>query len=578
MTGGAAHGADGPGRIVDGRFELLERLGSGGMGTVWRARDLALEREVALKEVRPPDPALAAADPTASRHLRLRVLREARALARISHPNVVTIHHIVDGAGPAADAAAGAAHPWLVMELLPGRSLQEHLARGPLDFRTAARLGRGVLAGLRAAHAAGIHHRDVKPANVMLRPDGTAVLTDFGIAALAGASPLTLTGEFVGSPEYIAPERVRGAEDAASADLWSLGMLLYVAVEGRSPMRRDSTLATLAAVLDDPVPPPRLAGPLGPVLAGVLVRDPAARPDGARLDALLAAVESGGGAGSGAAAGPTPTVLDGRVPPPPGGGPGVPPPPPGGPDTYPTVPRGAGPDAATPGAGRLPPGHTGEPSTRPRTTGRNRRGVAAVVGAVLALGLVAGGTYVLAGGERDPVAPVLGASGAPAASGSSGSGASPSGTSAGSGASAALPPSPAPAPSTSGTPAEPPPPSTPPSAPPAGPGGTWVAQLHSEPVSTGRRGLDRSLARTRAQVPDARVLLSDDYASLNPGYRVIYAPGPFESGRAALAYCALRGRTTANSCVGRWISDDRADRGYLCRPPASSPRGRCTRD
>ncbi|HCA84434.1 MAG TPA: serine/threonine protein kinase, partial [Streptomyces sp.] len=254
----------GAGETIGGRFELLEQLGSGGMGMVWRARDTALEREVALKEVRPLDPALAETHPETSRLLRERVLREARALARLSHPNVVTIHHIVD-----ADP-----HPWLVMELLPGESLQDRLAGGPLPPSDVARIGRDVLSALDAAHTAGIHHRDVKPANVLLRSSGSAVLTDFGIAAVQGSTTLTASGDVIGSPEYIAPERIRG-DDLPASDLWSLGMLLYVAVEGVSPMRRATTLATLAAVLDDPVPPPARAGALAPVLAELLVRDPA---------------------------------------------------------------------------------------------------------------------------------------------------------------------------------------------------------------------------------------------------------------------------------------------------------------
>ncbi|QIQ06468.1 serine/threonine-protein kinase [Streptomyces liangshanensis] len=273
------------GRVIDGRFELLDRLGGGGMGLVWRARDLALHREVALKEVRPPDPAMMAANPTAARVLRERVLREAQALAAIDHPGVVTIHHIVD--------AAEVAHPWIVMELVPGRSLQERLEQGPLTPVEAARIGRGVLSALRAAHAVGIHHRDVKPANVLLRADGRPVLTDFGIAALRESSHLTATGDLIGSPDYIAPERIRGDEGNPASDLWSLGMLLYVAVEGRHPLRRTSALATLAAVLDEEIPPPVQAGPLAPVLVALLDRNTAARPDAAALDGLLAAVERG---------------------------------------------------------------------------------------------------------------------------------------------------------------------------------------------------------------------------------------------------------------------------------------------
>ncbi|MFB7273904.1 protein kinase [Streptomyces sp. NPDC056244] len=307
-------------RVIDGRFELLGRLGAGGMGMVWRARDLALHREVALKEVRPPDPALLAADPAAARTLRERVLREARALARIDHPGVVTIHHIVD--------AAEIPHPWIVMELVQGQSLQERLAQGLLTPGEAAAIGRGVLAALRAAHAAGIHHRDVKPANVLLRPDGRPVLTDFGIAALQGTTGLTATGELIGSPEYIAPERIRGDEGRTASDLWSLGMLLYVSVEGTHPLRRTTPLATLAAVLDEQIPQPVRSGPLGPVVMALLDRNPDARPGAAELDRLLAAIPEKPGFGPAApdtvpaplpptVVTPAPAVLGQRPAPPP---------------------------------------------------------------------------------------------------------------------------------------------------------------------------------------------------------------------------------------------------------------------
>ncbi|NUT42782.1 MAG: serine/threonine protein kinase, partial [Thermoactinospora sp.] len=265
--------------MIDNRFELTERLGGGGMGLVWRAWDTALHREVALKEVRPPDPAFEEHDPEAARELRARVLREARALARLNHPHVATIHHIVD---PGGDG-----YPWIVMELVTGGSLQDRLTRGPMPPWEVARLGREVLSALRAAHAVGIQHRDVKPANVLLREDGRSVLTDFGIAAVRESTSLTATGSFIGSPEYIAPERINGQEGDPASDLWSLGMLLYVAVEGRHPLRRSTTLATLAAVLNQEVPPPERAGPLGPVLHALLRRDPAARPDADTLDRML---------------------------------------------------------------------------------------------------------------------------------------------------------------------------------------------------------------------------------------------------------------------------------------------------
>ncbi|WP_229825992.1 serine/threonine-protein kinase [Streptomyces sindenensis] len=282
------------GRVIDGRFTLVERLGSGGMGMVWRARDEALHRDVALKEVRPPDPALAEYDPEGARTLRARVLREARALARVDHPNVVTVHHIVD---PGEDG-----YPWIVMELVAGSSLHDRLATGPMAPADAAELGRGILSALSAAHAVGIQHRDVKPANVLLRPDGRPVLTDFGIAAIRESTSLTMTGALIGSPDYIAPERIRGTEGDPSSDLWSLGMMLYVAVEGRHPLRRATTLATLAAVLDEEIPPPVRAGALAPVLSALLTRDIPARPDAETLDRLLAEAARGGGN-----AAPTPT-------------------------------------------------------------------------------------------------------------------------------------------------------------------------------------------------------------------------------------------------------------------------------
>lgn len=264
--------------MIDGRFELIDQLGSGGMGTVWRALDLALHREVALKEVRTGDPQ--DQDQSKARMLRERVLLEARALARLHHPNVVTIHHIVD--------TRDTPHPWIVMELVRGRSLQDRLAQGPMTPMEAAHLGRGLLSALHTAHAAGILHRDVKPANVLLREDGSPVLTDFGIAALHDTPGLTGTGELVGSPEYIAPERLRGLEGNPASDLWSLGLVLYTAVEGFNPMRRETSMATLAAVLNGQVPPPRLAGPLTPVLYALLTPDPNARPPAAQLDWMLA--------------------------------------------------------------------------------------------------------------------------------------------------------------------------------------------------------------------------------------------------------------------------------------------------
>ncbi len=360
-----------PARLIDGRFQLLDRLGGGGMGLVWRARDTALDREVALKEVRPPDLAVEAADPEGARQMRERVLREARALARLQHPNVVTIHHIVD--------SAEHPYPWLVMELVSGGSLADRLERGPLTVAEAAWVGRGVLSALRAAHAAGVQHRDVKPGNVLLRTAGapqvgpqavgTPVLTDFGIAAVQNSTALTATGALIGSPEYIAPERIRGREGDPSSDLWSLGMMLYVAVEGHHPLRRSTALATLAAVLDEPLPPPTRAGALSPLLSAILAKDPASRPDADDMDRMLATAELVGGGPTGPMAAPFPAppysgdAATGTAGPHPrhpaaGGTPGTPPPVP---------PYGGGQHTPHPafGSGGQTPPHTSGQHTPP---------------------------------------------------------------------------------------------------------------------------------------------------------------------------------------------------------------------
>ena len=517
------------GQHIDGRFELLEPLGSGGMGTVWRALDLVLQREVALKEVRPPDAVMAPEDSPASRKLRERVVREARALARINHPAVVTIYHIIDEPP----------HPWLVMELVPGTNVEDRLSEGPLDPQEAASIGRQVLGGLRAAHAVGIHHRDVKPANVLLRKDGSAVLTDFGIAALQGSTSLTATGELIGSPEYIAPERIRGTTEDPAADLWSLGMMLYIAVEGVSPLRRQTALATLAAVLDEPVPPPVRSGALGPVLSALLVRDPAARPDSAQLDAMLARVASGAAA---APPPPTPTYV-------------------------PTQLASPAPELAQPSA-PLPP----KPDAVPEQDGRRRGSRMAVLGVIagaLALlgGLVGGTVLITRDDDREDAKGGLDTE-SPLASDSPTEVADPT------------PSSPlADQPSLEQTtPVAPESPRTPPasSAPSDTTARGWVAQLFSEPTTSGTGVRDKQLAAVRKSVPQAQVLRSDDYASLRPGYWVIYAPGPFTDGRSAVNFCAQHGRLNSNNCVGRYLSGNTADRAYVCHPQ-NGGSGRCSR-
>ncbi|MEV0692076.1 serine/threonine-protein kinase [Streptomyces sp. NPDC050388] len=268
-------------RVVAGRYRLLSPLGEGGMGTVWRARDEVLHREVAVKEVRAPA-GLPAAD---VERMYARLEREAWAAARITDRNVVTVY----------DVATEAGRPWIVMELVRGLSLADVLeAEGPLDPRRAAHVGAEVLAALRAAHGAGVLHRDVKPANVLIANDGRIVLTDFGIAVVEGSSALTMTGEVVGSPEFLAPERALGRTPGPESDLWSLGVLLYASVEGCSPFRQDTPLSTLRAIVDEELPPPRRAGPLTPVVEGLLRKDPVERLSAARAQQDLRLVAAGG--------------------------------------------------------------------------------------------------------------------------------------------------------------------------------------------------------------------------------------------------------------------------------------------
>ncbi|MDG9716882.1 serine/threonine-protein kinase [Streptomyces sp. DH24] len=272
------------GRLVAGRYRLAERIGSGGLGTVWRARDELVGREVAVKEPRLPG------DPEEETHRRAahRLYREARAAARVDHPAAVTIHDVVveDGDGP--DGL-----PWIVMELVPGESLREVLRRGPVDAPEAARIGLAVLGALRAGHAVGIVHRDVKPANVLLGPQRRVVLTDFGVAPVHGedsAASAAGAGEFAGSLEYVAPECMSDRTAGPASDLWSLGALLYAAVEGSSPFRRTSPEATLAAILACDPPEPENAGPLGPLIARLLVREPERRPDADEVGKVLETV------------------------------------------------------------------------------------------------------------------------------------------------------------------------------------------------------------------------------------------------------------------------------------------------
>ncbi|MFD5075021.1 serine/threonine-protein kinase [Streptomyces sp. NPDC058371] len=282
MSSGENQQADGTGRLLAGRYRVVGRLGRGGMGIVWRAVDEVLGREVAVKELRTftdaGGPELA--------DLGLRMQREARAAARVRHPGVVAVHDVAEVDG----------RPLIVMELVDGPSLDDVLReQGTLDAREAAAIGAKVMEALAAAHRAGVLHRDVKPGNILLDRSGRVVLTDFGIAAMedpgdGSTTHLTRSGELVGSLDYLAPERAQGNDPGPASDIWALGATLYAAVEGASPFRRTSTWSTLTAIVVEPLPEPRRAGPLGPVLQQLMHKQPEARPDAGRARELLESV------------------------------------------------------------------------------------------------------------------------------------------------------------------------------------------------------------------------------------------------------------------------------------------------
>ncbi|KPH98881.1 serine/threonine protein kinase [Actinobacteria bacterium OK074] len=395
--------AEEPGRerVIAGRYRLLSPLGEGGMGTVWRARDEVLQREVAVKEVRAPA-GLPSGDID---RMYARLEREAWAAARVSNRNVVTVY----------DVAMQDGRPWIVMELVRGISLADLLeAEGPLSPRRTAEIGAEVLSALRAAHEAGVLHRDVKPGNVLIANDGRVVLTDFGIATVEGSSALTMTGEVIGSPEFLAPERALGRRPGPESDLWSLGVLIYAAVEGSSPFRQDTPLSTLRAVVDEALPPPRRAGPLAPVIEGLLRKDPADRIPAEQAEQELRLIAAGGTPTSGTPAYP-PTVGAG----------------------FPSPPVASPSD--TPPYGRPPPTRP-SPYAAPATTAagtaappeRDRRTALVLIAGVVALALaVAGITYALLndnGGGKTP----QGGSGSNSASVDSGSGGAPTSGSSGS--------------------------------------------------------------------------------------------------------------------------------------------------
>ncbi|MFD0718450.1 bifunctional serine/threonine-protein kinase/ABC transporter substrate-binding protein [Streptomyces globosus] len=366
--------------LVAGRYRLVERIGQGGMGRVWRGVDQRLfGREVAVKEILLP-PGTEEADRAA---LLRRFTGEARAAVTISHPGIITVHDVVEHRGA----------PVIVMEFVRGPSLAAEIRdRGPLPVRRVAEIGAAVLDALAEAHAAQIVHRDIKPDNVLLAKD-RVVLTDFGIAHLADATTrLSHSGLVIGTPQYMPPEQLEGRRPTPANDLWALGATLYHAVEGCPPFGAEGLHALAVAVLTRPHRPPLLAGPLGPVLDALLVKDPARRASAREAAGLLAAVLREEAHGATAPPAPAPTPEPAPAP-----APAEPPTPP-----EPSAPTAAAPTptAVDAAAGPVPPG-PGGPSGGPRRRLPGRRSV--VVSAALAVLATGGGlTWTLSHGDGGP--------------------------------------------------------------------------------------------------------------------------------------------------------------------------------
>lgn len=395
-------------QVIAGRYELVELLGRGGMGAVWRARDRTLDREVAVKEVTLPQ----GLDDAQVERLYARTFREARSAARLDHPGIVTVHDVVEEDG----------RPWIVMRLVRAEALDKAIAReGSLPPGRVASIGLDLLDALGAAHAAGVVHRDVKPGNVLL-PPGRAVLTDFGIATVAGDETLTQAGAIVGSPAYLAPEQARHQKATPASDLWSLGATLYAAVEGRPPYKRPDVWGVMAALLSDEPDPVERAGPLAPVLHGLLRKDPAQRMGPDEAGRLLREVaqrevaqrEVGQGA---------PHHVPGR--------PGFAPPVPGPRDVTlqnPAVPGEHGPFGHVPdGPGPTAPGAPAAPTVVPPGPAAPKRPPWALIvpAAVFAAAIVAAVVTIAVFVDQEPEAgqdgrPVASGSASPGSGGSSG--------------------------------------------------------------------------------------------------------------------------------------------------------------
>ncbi|MFJ3940018.1 serine/threonine-protein kinase [Streptomyces parvus] len=363
-----------PRTVIDGRYELLERIGSGGMGEVWKAHDRRLNRFVAVKGLLDRNAMTAGTQATAMQRAR----REAEAIAKIEHQNVVTVHDQVETDNQV----------WIVMKLLEARSLGDLLSRdGVLAVPRAANIGRQVLQGLRAVHAASVVHRDVKPGNVLVRDDGLAILVDFGIATFEGADRVTRTGSVIGTPSYLAPELFAPASPGPTpaSDLWALGVTLYEAVEGRVPFAGHEVWEVQENIRQSPDPAFRYAGPLAPVVQGLLVTDPRERLDAATAEAMLREVladPSSPNAGAAGAATHPPTAIS---------------------TPNPSTPPTPAPRPAVPAQAPAVPAPATAPAPRPPMAGKRRprhRGwqIAAVV---VCVALLAGAGWLVAQGNGE---------------------------------------------------------------------------------------------------------------------------------------------------------------------------------
>ncbi|WP_274560799.1 serine/threonine protein kinase [Streptomyces spiramyceticus] len=447
MTAGEANGGELIGKVLGGRYRVTATVGRGGMGVVARAVDELLNREVAVKILR----AYTDASAPELADLRTRMQREAQAAARIRHSGVVTVHDVTEEQGL----------PVIVMELVDGPSLDDVLTeRGTLEPREAAAIGAKLMDALDAAHRAGVLHRDVKPGNVLLERGersemgvppaggwGRVVLTDFGIASMEASdddamAKLTQSGQIVGSLDYLPPERAQGREPGPASDIWSLGMTLYAAVEGTSPFRRTSAWSTLAAIVTEPLPEPRRAGPLTPVLQALMAKEPESRPTADQAREMLERVAAGSTVNlAPPALIPTPTEAV------------VPTPPPGfgaAPALHQASPQPPHTGCAPPGQPHTVP-HSGAPvagrarGNRRSAAGSARRRSRTVVAAAAAAVVLAGGgiTYALTGdhggtsddeaqaaplGVSSPGGNAITGMNSPSASSSASSHAKPSGT------------------------------------------------------------------------------------------------------------------------------------------------------